>query len=122
MPVFTGKTIFFSFPNQFISKITHTNVAISLYLYAPIWKIYHTFQIMQTKQTLIKLIESLKDENVINDIFDYAMMLTQIDANTESDNATEVYGEFEDEDEHFDENTSYSIEKLTSMLHRKNGR
>lgn len=77
---------------------------------------------MQTKQTLIKLIESLKDENVINDIFDYAMMLTQIDANTESDNATEVYGEFEDEDEHFDENTSYSIEKLTSMLHRKNGR
>ncbi len=74
---------------------------------------------MQTKQTLIKLIESIKDENVINDIFDYAMMLTQIDENAEVDNATDFLDE---DDEHFDENTSYSIEKLTSMLHKKSGK
>lgn len=73
---------------------------------------------MENKATLLRLIESIKDENVINDIFDYAMMLTQIDENVEVNNATDFLDE---DDEHFDENTSYSIEKLTSMLHKKSG-
>lgn len=74
---------------------------------------------MQTKQALIKLIESIKDENVINDIFDYAMMLTQIDENAEMHYTNDF---FDDNDEHFDENTSYSIEKLTSILRKKSGK